>query len=78
MSLLSADVILRAADRIKPFVRRTPLEISYWLSEAGNARVYVKLGECHDLIGKAFGCDRRRQGGVPKFVSENSGNVNTL
>ncbi|CAH3175755.1 unnamed protein product [Porites lobata] len=43
MSLLSADVILRAADRIKPFVRRTPLEISYWLSEAGNARVYVKL-----------------------------------
>ena len=62
MSLLSADVILRAADRIKPFVRRTPLEISYWLSEAGNARVYVKLGECHDLISKAFGCDHRRLG----------------
>lgn len=79
MSLLSADVILRAADRIKPFVRRTPLEISYWLSEAGNARVYVKLGECHDLISKAFGCDHRPEArGVPKFVSENSGNVNTL
>jgi len=62
MSLLSADVILRAADRIKPFVRRTPLEISYWLSEAGNARVYVKLGECHDLISKTFGCDHRRLG----------------
>ena len=62
MSLMSADVILRAADRIKPFVRRTPLEISYWLSEAGNARVYVKLGECHDLISKAFGCDHRRLG----------------
>ena len=72
MSLLSADVILRAADRIKPFVRRTPLEISYWLSEAGNARVYVKLGECHDLIGKTFhGCDHRsHRREVPKSVSE--------
>ena len=82
MSLLSADVILRAADRIKPFVRRTPLEISYWLSEAGNARVYVKLGECHDLIGKTFhGCDHRAPGVTGgKFRSPlvNAGNVNKL
>ena len=74
MSLLSGDDILRAADRIKPFVRRTPLEISYWLSEAGTARVYVKLGECHDLISKAFHDiwlrppESPRE--VPKFVSE--------
>ncbi|XP_068694097.1 L-threonine ammonia-lyase-like [Montipora foliosa] len=35
--------ILRAADRIKQYIRRTPLEYSHWLSEVGNARVYVKL-----------------------------------
>ena len=46
MSLLSAKDILRAADRIKPYVRRTPLEFSYWLSEVGKTKVYLKLGEC--------------------------------
>lgn len=35
--------ILRASDRIKPHIRRTPLEYSHWLSEEGNSKVYVKL-----------------------------------
>lgn len=50
MSLLSAKDILRAADRIKPYVRRTPLEFSYWLSEVGKTKVYLKL-ECEQITG---------------------------
>ena len=43
-SLLPGDILI-AADRIKPYIRRTPLEYSHWLSEGGNSRIYVKLGE---------------------------------
>ena len=45
VSLLSREDVLRAADRIKPYVRRTPLEYSHWLSEVANSKVFVKLGE---------------------------------
>ena len=37
-SLLPGDILI-AADRIKPYTRKTPLEYSYWL------RIYVKLDE---------------------------------
>ncbi|KAJ7365906.1 hypothetical protein OS493_002636 [Desmophyllum pertusum] len=43
MSSLSSEDILKATDRIKPYVRRTPLEYSHWLSEVGKSNVYVKL-----------------------------------
>ena len=45
VSLLSREDVLRAADRIKPYVRRTPLKYSHWLSEVANSKVFVKLGE---------------------------------
>ena len=45
MSSLSSEDILKATDRIKPYVRRTPLEYSHWLSEVGKSNVYVKLGK---------------------------------
>ena len=45
MPALSAQDMLRAADRINPYVRRTPLEYSHWLSELGSSKVYVKLGK---------------------------------
>ncbi|XP_015772408.1 PREDICTED: L-threonine dehydratase catabolic TdcB-like [Acropora digitifera] len=41
--MYSPEDILRASDRIKPHIRRTPLEYSHWLSEEGNSKVYVKL-----------------------------------
>ena len=45
VSSLSSDDILKAADRIKPYVRRTALEYSHWLSEVGKSNIYVKLGK---------------------------------
>lgn len=44
LKMLPPEDILRANDRIKPHIRRTPLEYSHWLSHEGNSRVYVKLG----------------------------------
>ena len=44
MSSLSSVDISKAADRIKPYVRKTPLEYSPWLSDIGKSKVYVKLG----------------------------------
>ncbi|KAL9987298.1 hypothetical protein ACROYT_G001581 [Oculina patagonica] len=43
MSSLSSEDVLRAVDRIKPYIRRTPLEYSPWLSDVGKSKVYVKL-----------------------------------
>ena len=45
VSLLSREDVLRATDRIKPYVRRTLLKYSHWLSEVANSKVFVKLGE---------------------------------
>ena len=49
MSSLSSEDILKAATRIKPYIRRTPLEYSPWLSDEGKSKVYVKLGELRKL-----------------------------
>ena len=45
MSSSSAEDILQASTRIKPYIRRTPLGYSPWLSEEGKSKVFVKLGE---------------------------------
>ena len=37
--------IRNAYDRIKPHIRKTPLEYSQHLSKLGNANVYLKLGK---------------------------------
>jgi len=42
---LSPEDILQASTRIEPYIRRTPLEYSPWLSDEGKSKVYVKLGE---------------------------------
>ena len=45
MSSLLPEDILQASNRIKPYIRRTPLEYSPWLSDEGKSKVFVKLGE---------------------------------
>ena len=39
------DEVLLASERIRPFIRWTPLEYSPWLSALGDAQIYVKLGK---------------------------------
>ena len=49
MSSLLREDILQASTRLKPYIRRTPLEYSPWLSDEGKSKVYVKLGEWRKL-----------------------------
>jgi len=72
--------IERAVERLKPRVRRTPLEYSPWLSRLGDAEVFLKL-ENYQLSGsfKIRGVmnallDMADQGGRPGLVTASSGN----
>lgn len=50
MASLSVKIIDKAAEGMKGFIRKTPLEYSPWLSDVLRCPVYLKL-ECMQLTG---------------------------